>query len=168
MSSVFGPEDDPGPLTLSERVAGPTLTALVMVIDRLGDEQPHGEFDWRKRRWSMHGVSEHSQDPFVRGMAASALVFTNMMLVSVPMTAVWILGMTVPSLQVPMAAVLLLLAPVTALAVSGTARMLPQIEVVDHTTPAEPEATGRLRESYVRGEIDDDEFEQRLEEALES
>src|SRR6056297_2840536 len=168
MSSVFGPKDDPEPLTLSERVAGPTLTALVMVIDRIGDDQPHGEFDWRKRRWSLSGTSEYSRDPFTRGISTAALGLLNMLWVSAPMVGIWTLGMAVPSLRVPLGVVLLLLAPVTMLAVNGTGQMIPQIEVVDHTTPAEPEHATKLRESYVRGEIDDAELEQRLEEALES
>ena len=168
MSEVFGPKDEAEPLTLSERVAGPTLTALVMVIDRIGDDQPHGEFDWRKRRWSLSGTSEYSRDPFTRGISTAALGLLNMMWVSAPIVGIWTLGMTVPSLQVPLAVVLLFLAPITLLAVNGTAEMLPQIEVVDHTTPAEPEAASRLRDSYVGGEIDDAELEQRLEEALES
>ena len=168
MSKVIGPKDDREPLTLSERVAGLAFTAFITVIDRLGDDQPHAEFDWRKRRLSLTGTSEYSREPFARGILTAALGVLNMMWVCAPIVGIWTLGMTVPSLRVPLGVVLLFLIPVTLLAVKGTGQMLPQIEVVDHTTPAEPEHATQLRDSYVRGEIDDAELEQRLEEALES
>ena len=120
------------------------------------------QYEHQQARVSLHGTSKHSGNGYDRGQIAALLWTSNVILPLVPMLATsgtthvaWLL------IGVPCAAL-------SMVACIGFRDGLKVTEVVDHTTPAEPEATGRLRESYVRGEIDDDEFEQRLEEALES
>jgi len=167
MSTAFGSTNTLADCSLSERLAARLLSVWLPVFDRFGSNSLR--FDREHLRLGLHGESEYAGSGYRRGMLAMVTVVMNVLLSAVP-------GFVLHYTPVPASLVgsLLFIAAIFAslglffVTAVGSLGLVDRLELVDHTVPEQPrEELAAAREAFVDGELDEAEFDARVEEVLE-
>jgi len=168
MTTEMGPRDVD--LSLSERVAahGTRLTARLMSSTH---DDMAIRFTPSTATLSLSGESKHSGERFNRGLLVGLVYTLNLMFV---ITAVGLAGEAMifaaelaPWLGTVAVVPFLVIAIFGALVGVGSAELLTDTDVIDHTTEPAPDAVDELKERYVAGDLDDAELEREAAEVWE-
>jgi len=168
MTTEMGPRDVD--LTLSERVAAHGTRYTTRLVASTQDDLSI-RFTPSTATLSLSGESEHRGDAFNRGLLVASVCMVNIMLA---FGAVGIAGeaMTAAAevsqwLGLVSIVPFVLVATVGLVFGLGSAGLLFEIDVIDHTTEPAPDAVGELKERYVAGDLDDAELEREAAEVWE-
>ena len=167
MTTEMGPRDATA-LTLFERLAARSTHYVVRGMDVLYDGGSI-RFNDSTATLSISGESDYASDSYERGQLSSLVAIANSL---TPVALIMLLTMVsvTPGSLVAVAYFFGVLLPVALFGifnVHGSVSLISKIDVIDHTTEPEPEALVELQSQFVDGEIEQAEFEARVEEVWE-
>ena len=165
MSTEFGSDTRLDDANTAVRIASWLLDGWLSLLPRTGDVT--FGFDRQKLRLSIHGESEHSGDAYNRGQIVALLGALNVFISILPIMLIGGLTSVLGESVAP-----LLLGPMTIAAffaiwtVTGSMELTDEIEVLDHTTEPLPDDLDDLKQQFVDGDLDDNEFEAAVEQVI--
>ncbi len=159
--------DDTHEENFSWWLSGKMISSLVALFHFAGASI---RYDTRANRLSLYGESENAGSPkkagFLTGFIGTFSLFTYF----VVMASVAVTGHIVADysvlLALPFTLSVICICLLLGISVEGHGKRMKQMTVVDHTTEPLPDDLDDLKQQFVDGDLDDEEFEAQLEDRL--
>ena len=168
MTTEMGPRDVD--LSLSERFAAHGTRYTTRLLSSMGDDVSL-RFTPSTATLSVSGESEDSGDAYRRGILVSTVYMLNLLfglaLALMPLDVISAAAEVGPWLMLAATGPALFVTSVGLVFAMGTAGLITQTDVIDHTTEPAPDAVDELKERYVAGDLDDAELEREAAEVWE-